>query len=106
MNLRSLADLRTAQAAAGNPYLEFLRSGSVSVGLYVVRAGEMDPQQPHAEDEVYVVLSGRARFTTGEETRYVATGDVIFVAAGVAHRFHDISADLDLVVVFAPPESG
>jgi mannose-6-phosphate isomerase-like protein (cupin superfamily) len=77
----------------------------MSVGLYVLRVGDVDRQQPHREDEVYVVMSGRARFTAGDETRDVNIGDTIFVAAGVSHRFHDITEDMQLIVVFAPPES-
>jgi mannose-6-phosphate isomerase-like protein (cupin superfamily) len=105
MDLHHLADLLADQSAGGRAYLEFLRSESLSVGLYVLRVGDVDRQQPHREDEVYVVLSGRSRFTAGEETREVAAGDTIFVAAGVAHRFHDIADDLHLIVVFAPPET-
>jgi quercetin dioxygenase-like cupin family protein len=37
-------------------------------------------------------------------TRDVAPGDTIFVAAGVAHRFHDITEALRLIVVFGPAE--
>ena len=77
----------------------------MSAGLYVLPAGAVDGQSPHNEDEIYVVLAGGARFTAGDETRDVAPGDVIFVAAGVPHRFHDITEELRLIVVFAPPES-
>lgn len=105
MDAHTHDELLREQAEAGRPYLEFLRSGSLSAGLYVLRAGEVDRQQPHREDEVYVVLRGRARFTADDDVRDVTTGDVIFVAAGVPHRFHDIAVDLELIVVFAPPES-
>jgi mannose-6-phosphate isomerase-like protein (cupin superfamily) len=100
-----LAELRGEQAASDRGYLEFVRSGSLSVGLYALRAGEVDRQQPHLEDEVYVAMRGRSRFTAGNDVRDVNPGDVIFVAAGVPHRFHDIADDLELVVVFAPPET-
>ena len=105
MDLHRLADLLAEQSAAGKPYLEFLRSEALSVGLYVLRAGDVDRQLPHREDEVYVVMAGRSQFAAGEETREVKAGDTIFVAAGVPHRFHDIEAELRLIVVFAPPES-
>lgn len=105
MDVRHLADLLADQSAGGPAYLEFLRSESLSVGLYVLRAGDVDRQQPHREDEIYVVMSGRSRFTAGDETREANRGDVIFVAAGEPHRFHDISEDLELIVVFAPPET-
>src|SRR5918999_6055647 len=96
------ADLATRQAAEGRPYLEFERERSMSVGLYVLAAGELDHQQPHTEDEVYVVLAGRSRFTAGDEVRDVMPGDVIFVSAGLPHRFHDIPGQVPGIFVFAP----
>ncbi len=89
----------------GRPYHEFIRSTSMSVGLYVLDAGAIDGQSPHREDEIYVVLAGRSRFTAGDEVRDVQPGDVIYVHAGVPHRFHDIAEQLQLIVVFAPPET-
>ena len=86
------------------PYVELLREDAMSVGLYVLPAGGIDGQSPHTEDEVYVVMSGSAKFTAGDESRAVGAGDAIFVAAGTPHRFHDITDELRLVVVFAPPE--
>ena len=85
-------------------YLELLRVPDLSVGLYALEAGAVDGQQPHTEDEVYVVLAGRSRFTAGEETREVGPGDTIFVQADVPHRFHDITESLRLIVVFGPAE--
>ncbi len=104
MDLFTLADLGDRQAASGEPYLEFLRVPDLSLGLYVLAAGAVDRQQPHTEDEAYVVLAGRGRFTAGTDTRPVAPGDTIFVAAGVPHRFHDIAETLRLVVAFGPAE--
>jgi mannose-6-phosphate isomerase-like protein (cupin superfamily) len=104
VDARSLAEILAAHEASGLPYLEFMRAESLSVGVYILDAGAIDGQSPHTEDEVYVVLEGRSQFTAGDETRAVATGDVIFVAAGVAHRFHDITERLRLIVLFAPPE--
>jgi mannose-6-phosphate isomerase-like protein (cupin superfamily) len=100
----SLERLLELRQAAGEPYLEFLREPSLSAGVYVLPVGATDHQRPHAEDEVYVVLGGRSRFTAGDETRDVAPGDTIYVPAGVPHRFHDIGEELQLIVVFAPPE--
>lgn len=100
-----LAELLAEQAPAGKPYLEFIRSETMSVGLYLLPAGGVDGQQPHHEDEVYVVLAGRARFTAADETRDVGPGDTLYVDAGVPHRFHDITEELRLLVVFAPPET-
>lgn len=100
----TLAELVERQAEGERPYLEFLREASLSVGLYVLPAGGIDPQRPHTEDEVYCVLAGRSRFTAGGEEIEVSPGSVIFVAAEVEHRFHDIAEELRVVVLFAPPE--
>lgn len=99
-----LADLLDLHDQSGRNYLEFVRVDSMSAGLYVLPAGATDEQQPHTEDEVYVVLAGRSRFTAGDETRDVEPGDTIFVPANEPHRFHDITQELRLIVVFAPPE--
>ncbi len=98
------ARLLELHRSAGRPYVEFIRSGTLSTGLYVLPAGGIDEQQPHTEDEVYVVIAGGSLFTAGEETREIRAGDVLFVAAGVPHHFHDISEELRIIVVFAPPE--
>jgi mannose-6-phosphate isomerase-like protein (cupin superfamily) len=52
---------------------------------------------------VYYVISGRGSITVGEEGEVVGPGSVIFVAAGVPHRFHDITEDLQVLVFWAPP---
>ena len=89
---------------SGTDYREHLRSADLSVGTYSLRAGACDGQQPHTEDEVYVVSRGRARFTGGDTTVEVAPGTVIFVPAGEQHRFHDITEDLAVLVLFGPAE--
>ena len=104
MDVFPLSSLVDRQASSGGPYLEFLRAPDLSLGLYLLEAGAVDRQQPHTEDEAYVVVEGRSKFTVGSETRDVAPGDTIFVAAGVPHRFHDISEALRLIVVFGPAE--
>ena len=67
-------------------------------------AGATDPQQPHTEDEVYHVVSGRGRIQVGAEDRAVEAGTVVFVEAGVDHRFHAIAENLTVLVFFAPAE--
>ena len=90
--------------AAGDPWIEFQRSTDLSTGLYVLEAGERDEQEPHTEDEIYVCVSGRARFTTSSGDCDVAPGSIIFVPANEEHRFVDITERLELVVVFGPAE--
>ncbi|MCF3178399.1 cupin domain-containing protein [Streptomyces polychromogenes] len=99
-----LDELEAERAANDGAYLQFLRERNMSVGLYSLDAGQSDPQQPHRQDEVYFVVSGRASITVGEETTTVANGSVVYVPAGVPHRFHHITEPLKVLVVFSPPE--
>ena len=104
MDAWSLDDVEGERAGTGELYREFLRVESMSAGLYVLEAGAADPQSPHAQDEVYYVVSGRGRFTSGGDERAVEAGDVLFVPAQEEHRFHSIEERLSLLVVFAPAE--
>ncbi|MCI0386272.1 cupin domain-containing protein [Streptomyces sp. CNQ085] len=99
-----LEELEAERVANDGAYLQFLRERNMSVGLYALDRGALDPQQPHRQDEVYFVASGRALVTVGEETTPVARGSVVYVPAGVPHRFHHITEDLRVLVVFSPPE--
>jgi quercetin dioxygenase-like cupin family protein len=104
MSTFQMGPLSAALQSAGRPYLEFLRVPALSVGLYRLAAGSQDRQQPHGEDEVYYALSGRGRLRVGAADHAVEPGTVAFVGARVDHRFHDITEDLTLLVVFAPAE--
>ena len=104
MQAFDLAQLSAEQATAGRAYREFLRVPALSLGLYALPAGGVDPQQPHSEDEVYYVAAGSAKVTVGAEQHTVGPGSIVYVAAHVPHHFHDITADLRLLVFFAPPE--
>jgi mannose-6-phosphate isomerase-like protein (cupin superfamily) len=104
MDAWELDDLDATRQAAGRAYHEFVSVPDLSGGLYVLEAGATDTQSPHTEDELYVVMSGRARVTVGGDVREVRPGSVVFVGAGVSHRFHDIEDRLVLVVAFGPAE--
>jgi mannose-6-phosphate isomerase-like protein (cupin superfamily) len=105
LEAHQLADVTARHAAAGQPYLEFLRRPELSVGLYVLPAGGVDGQTSHNEDEVYVVVSGSATLTVGTETTAVREGSVAFVAKHVDHRFTDVTGDFRTLVFFAPADS-
>ena len=104
MDAFEIAELIERRSASGRPYLDFLAVPDLSLGLYVLAVGQPDLQQPHSEDEAYYVVSGRGRVTVGDEVRAVVPGSVVFVAAHVPHRFHDITEDLTLFVMFGPAE--
>lgn len=101
----TLDDIVAAHRQAGRLYHEFLRVPAMSMGLYVLPAEGTDPQQPHAEDEVYYVVAGRAMLRVGDSDIPVAPGSVAFVEARHPHRFHTITEDLTLLVFFAPAET-
>jgi mannose-6-phosphate isomerase-like protein (cupin superfamily) len=73
--------------AAGGGYEIVHESPGVELGVYVLVAPEADQQQPHADDEVYVVLEGSGVLEVEGETVPMAEGDAVFVEAGADHRF-------------------
>ncbi|MGA2694966.1 MAG: cupin domain-containing protein [Terriglobales bacterium] len=104
-NFYDIRDLVGERAQLDKRYLEFLRVPAMSAGVYELKVGEEDPQSPHQEDELYYVVSGRARMKVGGEAQPVSTGIIIFVAAKAEHRFYDIEEDLTVLVFFAPAET-
>src|SRR6188508_2218208 len=104
MDVFELSRVAEERVRLGELYVEFLRVPSISAGLYVLAAGSEDPQRPHAEDEIYHVVRGRATIRVADEDQAVGPGSVIYVAAGVPHRFHTIEEELEILVVFASAE--
>ncbi|MEO5939891.1 MAG: cupin domain-containing protein [Candidatus Limnocylindrales bacterium] len=104
MEAFELADLLARRETSGRPYLEFLNVPDLSVGIYVLAAGQPDLQQPHSEDEAYYVVSGRARVTVGDDVRAIRPGSIVFVPTALPHRFHDITEELVMLVAFGPAE--
>lgn len=90
---------------AQNPlFANIFSHGSLSLEIY--RPQQVDLQQPHTRDEVYVIISGQGMFNNGGTRHPFAAGDFIFVAAGVEHRFEDFSEDFATWVIFYGPEGG
>lgn len=104
MQAYELNRLISEREAGSKLYLEFLKVPDLSMGLYVLPAGGKDPQTPHTEDEVYYVISGRAKILVADEDREVQAGSIVYVAKNVVHHFHSIEADLTVLVFFAPAE--
>jgi mannose-6-phosphate isomerase-like protein (cupin superfamily) len=87
---------------AGGGYEIVHSSPGLEIGVYVLVAPEPDRQQPHADDEVYVVLQGRGQLTIEGETVDVSEGKAVFVPAGADHQFTGYEG-LSVLVVFARP---
>jgi mannose-6-phosphate isomerase-like protein (cupin superfamily) len=88
----------------GTRYMELLRHGSLAVEVYAPRGS--DDQGVHDRDEVYVVIAGTGTFACAGERRPFAAGALLFVPAGVEHRFEDFSDDFSTWVLFYGPHGG
>jgi mannose-6-phosphate isomerase-like protein (cupin superfamily) len=102
MNAYEFSEISQEQTTSGKPYFQFINEGTMSLGLYALAAGATDMQSPHAEDEIYYVVSGRGAIVVAGERRPVRPGSIVFVAKEVEHRFVDLEEDLSLLVFFAP----
>lgn len=85
-------------------YGVLLRNGTMELGFY--KPDGVDPQQPHDQDEIYVVQSGSGTFVIGDERRAFSQGEALFVPAGAVHHFENFSNDFATWVVFYGPPGG
>ena len=88
----------------GAPFIRLMKHGTMSIEYFAPK-GE-DTQQPHIQDEIYVIASGKSRFICGNELLQCEQGDVLFVPAGMEHRFIDFSDDFATWVIFYGAEGG
>ena len=98
------AEGRAALAAAGADVAVLFRHNTLAVDFFAPR-GE-DHLTPHARDGVYVVATGSGTFVGGDEHGPVGVGDAVFVAAGTAHHFVDVSDDFATWAFFYGPAGG
>jgi mannose-6-phosphate isomerase-like protein (cupin superfamily) len=81
-----------------------LQHGTMQVEYFVPE--NIDTQTPHLQDEIYVIASGNSQFFRDGETVACKTGDVLFVPAGMEHRFVNFSNDFATWVIFYGPSGG
>lgn len=96
--------LESLPGPGGSRFAEVMRHGTMQAEIYAPRG--TDSQQPHPRDELYVVVSGRGTFLNGETRHPFQPGDLLFVPAGVVHRFEAFTEDLAVWVVYWGPEGG
>jgi mannose-6-phosphate isomerase-like protein (cupin superfamily) len=82
---------------------EFLRTPSLSCSIYHLPASSQDMSHAHEEDEVYLVLSGRARLRVGDSEHEVRQGTLMYVRAACDHAFFDIEEHLTVLAFFGAP---
>jgi mannose-6-phosphate isomerase-like protein (cupin superfamily) len=85
-------------------FTELFRHGTLSIEVY--KPVEHDLQKPHEQDEIYVVISGSGDFYCDGKVYPFVTGDLLFVKAGIEHRFQNFSDDFSTWVIFYGPKGG
>ena len=98
-----LTDLMEKVAGTEPRFFEFLRVPTLSSAVYRLPAGAKDMQAPHLEDEVYVVLEGRARLRIAGKDHDISRGTILYVGATAEHSFFDVEEDLVVLVFFGAP---
>jgi quercetin dioxygenase-like cupin family protein len=74
------------------------------VGLNCFEPGQSQKVHVHAEsDKFYLVLTGKARMTVGDETREVEAGTVVWAPAGLPHGVAEALTRTVLLVAMSPP---
>jgi mannose-6-phosphate isomerase-like protein (cupin superfamily) len=90
--------------ASGGGYEVVHESPGLEVGVYVLVAPEPDRQQPHEDDELYVVLEGSGTLEVEGEATPLREGHALFVEAGADHRFTGYEG-LSVLVIFTRPRA-
>ncbi len=103
MQLHS-SDALQQLTTSGKSFLELFAHGSLRVEMY--KPDAVDNQQPHEQDEVYMVVSGSGIFFSGGERVSFQPGDFLFVPAGREHRFENFTDDFATWVIFYGPAGG
>lgn len=98
------AAMRALGASHDPLYAVLLEHGTLEIGFY--KPDNVDNQQPHDRDEVYVVQSGSGTFLCGDTRQPFEAGEALFVPAGKVHRFEQFSNDFSAWVIFYGPPGG
>jgi mannose-6-phosphate isomerase-like protein (cupin superfamily) len=93
-----IAGVRERLGAKGG-YEVVHSSPGLELGVYVLVAPEADRQQPHEDDEIYVVLEGAGVLDVEGTAVEMREGHAVFVPAGAEHRFSGYES-LSLLVIF------
>jgi mannose-6-phosphate isomerase-like protein (cupin superfamily) len=83
----------------GGGYEVVHESAGLEIGVYVLVAPEPDRQQPHDDDEIYMVLEGTGVLEVEGKQVDLRTGHAVFVPAGADHRFSAYE-QLSVLVIF------
>lgn len=87
-----------------NPFKQMMQNGSMTVEIY--KPAKVDLQQPHTQDELYVIISGTGEFYNNGDVFNFKPLDVLFVPAGIEHRFENFTDDFTTWVIFYGKQGG
>lgn len=104
MDRLTIAEAAKKLQSSEGTFIELFSHGSATVEYY--KPEGKDPQQPHSQDELYFVASGSGYFVNGDSRKEFESGEVLFVPAGVVHRFEEFTSDFATWVVVYGPEGG
>lgn len=96
-----LAELAARLRKEGGYFLDFLKVRDLEAGIIVLRSDQEDTQEPHSEDELYFVIEGSGWLELGGTKAKVKPGSIVFVPAGMHHRFYGNKIDLVVLYMFA-----
>jgi mannose-6-phosphate isomerase-like protein (cupin superfamily) len=86
------------------PFTVVMRHGTMTIEYFAPQ--QVDTQTPHKQDEIYIIVKGHGRFCIDGERTTCKKGDILFVPAGMEHRFENFSDDFATWVIFYGPEGG
>ena len=106
MNCHLTVEQAAAQLAREKDaaFTVLMRHGTMQVEYFAPKG--LDRQTPHRQDEIYVIASGESRFYRAGAYIACRKGDVLFVPAGMEHRFEDFSDDFATWVIFYGRDGG
>ncbi len=100
----TIEEAKAAPIPEGARSALLMRHGSMKLRYYAPKG--TDAQQPHEQDEIYVIASGSGTFVNGDDRVPFGPDDVLFVPATRVHRFENFSDDFATWVVFYGPRGG
>jgi unsaturated pyranuronate lyase len=80
---------------------QMLNGEAMTLARITLARGAVVPSHSHPNEQIATVLSGRLRFTLGDEVRVVGTGASVLIAADVPHAVEALE-DSVVLDVFAP----
>lgn len=104
--MRSSVDeaLKKLGETNGALFSKIMEHGSMVMEIY--RPVGVDLQTPHLQDELYIIISGSGYFINNGQRAAFQQGDVLFVPAGIDHRFENFTSDFATWVIFYGPKGG